>query len=75
MTRTQTEITDIETKANTLLELGEVQKPVEDYIELLQETIVTYQGELFSKNSEVSKLEFKVSKLEREIEKLKSKSE
>lgn len=67
MTRTQEEITDIETKANTLLELGEVQKPVEDYIELLQETIMTYQGELYSKNSEIGRLESKVKRLEEAV--------
>jgi len=64
ITKTQEEITDIETKANALLELGEVQKPVEDYIELLQETIMTYQGELYSKNSDIGRLEFKVKMLE-----------
>lgn len=67
MTRTQEEIQDIQKKVFSLEGKGEIQESVQEYIEILHGLIEGYQGELYSKNSEVSSLEYKIAKLENEI--------
>lgn len=63
--KTIDEMSDIETKVITLMELGELDDAVTDYIGLLQDAIIQYQGKLYSKNSEIMRLK---SALERERE-------
>ena len=59
--KTKRHIEATEAKVMAMLELGELDSAVVDYIELLQETITTYQGELYTKNSEISKLTYKLN--------------
>lgn len=61
--RTQEEIDQIIKDVFELEGRGEIQKPIIDYIELLQETIQTYQGELYAKNSQISSLEYKLANI------------
>lgn len=58
--KTKQHIEATEAKIMAMLELGELDSAVVDYIELLQETITTYQGELYAKNSQISSLEYKL---------------
>lgn len=58
--KTKQHIEATEAKVMAMLELGELDSAVVDYIELLQETITTYQGELYTKNSQISSLEYKL---------------
>lgn len=58
--KTKKHIEATEAKVMAMLELGELDSAVVDYIELLQETITTYQGELYAKNSQISSLEYKL---------------
>lgn len=59
--KTKQHIEATEVKVMEMLELGELDSAVVDYIELLQETITTYQGELYAKNSEIGSLEYKLA--------------
>lgn len=61
--KTKQHIEATEAKVMAMLELGELDSAVVDYIELLQETITTYQGELYAKNSEISSLKYKLAAL------------
>lgn len=65
--RTHQEITDVETRAMTLLEVGEVDKPIIEYIEVLQDAIAAYQGELYARNSDVSSLTVQLDKAKSNI--------
>ena len=63
--KTKQHIEATEAKVMAMLELGELDSAVVDYIELLQETITTYQGELYTKNSQISSLEYKLAKIDK----------
>lgn len=63
--KTKKEIEATEAKVMAMLELGELDSAVVDYIELLQETITTYQGELYTKNSQISSLEYKLANIDK----------
>jgi hypothetical protein len=52
-----------EAKVMAMLELGELDSAIVDYMELLHKTISTYQGELYAKNSQISSLESKLNHL------------
>ena len=69
MTETQKEIESIEEKVIELLEANKVQQVIVDFINILQSAISAYQGELYSKNSEVGKLEYKIKQLEEKLNK------
>ncbi|WPJ21775.1 centrosomal protein [Pseudoalteromonas phage vB_Pun_Y3] len=60
--KTIDEMSDIETKVITLMELGELDDAVTDYIGLLQDAIIQYQGKLYSKNSEIMRLKSTLEK-------------
>ncbi|TMP48704.1 hypothetical protein [Pseudoalteromonas sp. S1688] len=63
--KTKQHIEATEAKVMAMLELGELDSAVVDYIELLQETITTYQGELYAKNSQISSLEYKLANIDK----------
>lgn len=69
--RTQEEKVSIEEKAIALMEVGEVEKPVLDYIEILQDTISIYQGELYAKNSDIGSMRTRLSNALSMIERVK----